>query len=95
MPKGPFSPSQFVPTEWSTAADKAKFGNTLLRFLDADCPRELFTKKFYTRLSMTFGNIAHYVEGAIMRSADGLYRVPTAFRHPFAVHNHTIQSARR
>lgn len=60
MPKGPFSPSQFVPTEWSTAADKAKFANTLLRFLDADCPRELFTKKFYTRLSMTFGNIAHY-----------------------------------
>lgn len=53
MPKGPFSPSQFVPTEWSTAADKAKFGNTLLRFLDADCPRELFTKKFCTRLSMT------------------------------------------
>ena len=60
MPKGSFSPSQFIPTEWSTAADKAKFGNTLLRFLDADCPRELFTKKFYTRLSMTFGNIAHY-----------------------------------
>jgi hypothetical protein len=60
MPKGPFVPSQFVATEWSTAADKANFGNTLLRFLDADCPRELFTKKFYARLSMTFGNIAHY-----------------------------------
>lgn len=60
MPKGPFSPSEFVPTEWSTATDKANFGNILLRFLDADCPRELFTKKFYTRLSMTFGNIAHY-----------------------------------
>lgn len=64
MPKGPFSPSEFVPTEWSTAAEKAAFGNTLLQFLDAGCPRELFTKKFYTRLSMTFGNIAHdNVEG--------------------------------
>lgn len=53
MPKGPFTPSEFVPTEWSTAADKADFGNALLQFLDADCPRELFANKFYTRLSMT------------------------------------------
>jgi hypothetical protein len=60
MTKGPFSPAEFVPTEWSTAAEKAAFGNTLLRFIDAGCPRELFTKKFYTRLSMTFGNIAQY-----------------------------------
>jgi hypothetical protein len=60
MPKGPLSASEFVSTEWSTAAEKAAFGNTLLHFLDADCPRELFTKRFYTRLSMTFGNIAHY-----------------------------------
>ena len=60
MPKGPFLASEFTPTEWSTAADKADFGNTLLHFLDAGCPRELFTKKFYNRLSMTFGNIAHY-----------------------------------
>jgi hypothetical protein len=60
MTKGPFCPAEFVPTEWSTAAEKATFGNTLLHFIDAGCPRELFTKKFYTRLSMTFGNIAHY-----------------------------------
>jgi len=60
MPKGPFLPSEFTPTEWSTAADKASFGNTLLHFLDSGCSRELFTKKFYNRLSMTFGNIAHY-----------------------------------
>lgn len=64
MPKGPFAPSEFVPTEWSTAIEKANFGNALLHFLGARCPRELFTKKFYTRLSMTFGNIAHYnIEG--------------------------------
>jgi hypothetical protein len=60
MPNGPFLPAEFVPTEFSTSAEKAAFGNALLHFLDADCPRDLFTKKFYNRLSMTFGNIAHY-----------------------------------
>jgi hypothetical protein len=60
MPKGPFLASEFIPTEWSTAAEKAAFGNALLHFVDLGCPRELFTKKFYNRLSMTFGNIAHY-----------------------------------
>lgn len=60
MPKGPFLPSEFVPTQFSSAADKADFGNALLHFLDSDCPQELFTKKLYQRLSMTFGNIAHY-----------------------------------
>ena len=60
MPKGPLLPSEFVPTKFSSAADKAEFGNALLHFLDADCPQELFTKKLYNRLSMTFGHIAHY-----------------------------------
>lgn len=59
MPRGPFLPSEFVPTQFSSGADKANFGNTLLHFLDSDCARELFTKKFYNRLSMTFGHIAH------------------------------------
>ena len=60
IPKGPFLPAQFLPTKFSTTADKADFGNTLLHFLDAGCARGLFTRKFYDRLSMTFGNIAHY-----------------------------------
>jgi hypothetical protein len=60
MSKGPFLPSEFVPTKFSSAADKADFGSALLNFLDADCPQELFTKKLYQRLSMTFGHIAHY-----------------------------------
>ena len=60
MPKGPFLASEFTPTERSTAAEKAAFGNAVLHFVDLGCPRELFTKKFYNRLSMTFGNIAHY-----------------------------------
>jgi hypothetical protein len=60
MSKGPFAPLQFTPTQCSSAADKAEFGNTLLRFLDAGCPQELFTNKLYRRLSMSFGHIAHY-----------------------------------
>jgi len=60
MPRGPFLPSEFVPTKFSSAADKADFGNALLNFLDAGCPQGLFTKKLYLRLSMTFGHIAHY-----------------------------------
>jgi hypothetical protein len=60
MPKGPFLPSEFVPTKFSTSADKAAFGNTFLHFIDSDWKETLFTKTFYNRLSNTFGHIAHY-----------------------------------
>jgi len=59
MPKGPFIPSEFVPTQFSTAADKADFGNTLLLFIESEWKQTLFTKSFYNRLSMCFGHIAH------------------------------------
>jgi hypothetical protein len=59
MPKGPLFPSELTATQWSTQADKADFGNTLLYFIDADFKRTLFTTKLYNRLSMTFGHIAH------------------------------------
>ena len=36
MPKGPFLPSDFTATKFSTAADKAEFGNTLLRFIESE-----------------------------------------------------------
>jgi hypothetical protein len=60
MPKGPFLPSDFKATKFSTAADKAEFGNTLLRFIESEWASALFTKSFYSRLSMCFGHIAHY-----------------------------------
>jgi hypothetical protein len=60
MPKGPFLPSDYTPTKFSTAADKAEFGNTLLRFIESEWAPALFTKSFYNRLSMCFGHIAHY-----------------------------------
>jgi len=60
MPKGPFRPSDFTATKFSTAGDKAEFGNTFLRFIESEWASALFTKSFYNRLSMSFGHIAHY-----------------------------------
>jgi hypothetical protein len=60
MPKGPFLPSDFTATKFSTAADKAEFGNTLLRFIESEWAPALFTESFYNRLSMCFVHIARY-----------------------------------
>jgi len=60
MPKGPFLPSEFVPTKFSSAQDKADFGNAFLRFIESEWPRTAFSKSFYNRLSMCFSHIAHY-----------------------------------
>ncbi len=60
MPKGPFTPSEFTPTQWSTATEKADFANTLLRFIEAGWKPTMFTKKLYNRLSMCYGHIAHF-----------------------------------
>ena len=64
MPKGPFLPDEFTPTKFSTASDKAEFGNHFLRFIESECAQALFTKDFYHRLSMCFGNIAHFDRGS-------------------------------
>lgn len=60
MSTGPFSPSQFIPTKWSTAEEKARFGNALLHLIDSGFARNLFTDRLYSRLSNCFGHIAHY-----------------------------------
>jgi hypothetical protein len=60
MPAKPFDTSQFVATQWSTAADKAAFGNAFLHFIESEWKRSLFTKSFYQRLSNCLGHIAHY-----------------------------------
>jgi hypothetical protein len=59
MPKGPFHPSEFVPTKFSSAQDKADFGNTFLHFIESEWARTAFSKSFYNRLSMCFSHIAH------------------------------------
>jgi hypothetical protein len=60
MPKGPFHPSEFVPTKFSSAQDKADFGNAFLHFIESEWARAAFSKSFYNRLSMCFLHIAHY-----------------------------------
>lgn len=58
--KGVFTAEQFTPTQWDTAAQKAKFANHFLDFVESGFPASKFPKWFYTRLSMTFGHIAHF-----------------------------------
>jgi hypothetical protein len=53
-----FTASDFLPTKWSTAEEKAFFGNTLLHFILTGFLSGRFTEKLYTRLSMCFGFIA-------------------------------------
>ena len=55
--------SQFTPTEWDTAQDKAAFAKQFMRFVRSDFAAKHFTERFYRRLSNTFGNIAHYNRG--------------------------------
>lgn len=55
-----FSASQFTPTQWDSAEQKAKFANQFVRFVESDFKNTLFPNWFYNRLSMTFGHIAHY-----------------------------------
>jgi hypothetical protein len=55
-----FQASQFTPTQWSTAKDKAWFANQFVRFVRSDFAARHFTDRFYRRLSNTFGHIAHY-----------------------------------
>jgi hypothetical protein len=87
MPKGPFLPSEFIPTQFSTAADKADFGNTLLRFIESEWKQTLFTKSFYNRLSMCFGHIAHFnrptfYETWFTSDADRLRFLHHCLKHP-------------
>ena len=61
-----FVAADFVPTQWGTSEQKAKFANALLTFIARDFPRSKFHENFYRRLSNTFGHIADY-------NRDGFY----------------------
>lgn len=58
-----FTDQDFIPTKFSTAADKAWFANALCRFIESDCRQTLWTRRLYTRLSLCFGHIAHHDSG--------------------------------
>jgi hypothetical protein len=55
-----FSASEFTPTQWDTAQDKAEFANRLLDFMLTGFVAGRFTNKLYKRLSSCFGHIAHF-----------------------------------
>lgn len=58
-----FAAEQFTPTKWDTAAQKAKFANHFVRFVEGGFKPTLFYDWFYKRLSNCFGHIAHYNRG--------------------------------
>jgi hypothetical protein len=57
------SSERFTPTKWDTSADKEKFAEQFKKFVSGGYQLKHFPKWFYTRLSMTFGHIAHYNQG--------------------------------
>jgi hypothetical protein len=61
-----FTAAEFTPKQWTSAEDKAKFANALMKFIANEFPRRSFTRSLYQRLSNTFGHIAH-------TNVDGFY----------------------
>src|SRR5271166_5969968 len=60
-----FEPDHFTATQWSTAEDKAKFANALMKFIADEFPRQSFSKAIYQRL-----RAANVIEVFRMREAD-------------------------
>ncbi len=82
-----FEPNQFVATKWSTAEDKAKFANALMKFIANEFPRPALSKALYQRLSNTFGSIAHtnregYYSVFFERDADKVVFLDQTLRWP-------------
>jgi hypothetical protein len=48
-----FTAAEFTPTQWASAEGKAKFANTLMKFIANEFPRQSFTRSLYHRLSNT------------------------------------------
>ena len=55
-----FQASEFQPTRWNTAEDKARFANWLVGFIINGCPADKLPQWAYEKLTHTFGFIAHY-----------------------------------
>ena len=82
-----FQPSQFTPAKWETAQDKVRFAKQFVRFVQSDFAVAHFSDRFYRRLSMTFGNIAHYNRGGFWSeffttTADKVRFLEQTLQHP-------------
>lgn len=62
---------KYTATQWDTEADKEKFVRQFKAFVESDFAKSKFPKWFYTRLSMTFGHIAHYNQGGFYETFFG------------------------
>jgi hypothetical protein len=63
-----FTAEQFKPTQWNTAQDKADFANQFVRFVEGGFSASEFAPDFYSRLSQTFGHIAHFDRGTFFKT---------------------------
>lgn len=59
----PFEAELLTSTQHTTAEQKARFGNALVRFVMGGFQRDKFTASLYRQLSNCFGHIAHYDRG--------------------------------
>lgn len=55
-----FTADQFVPTQWESTEQKARFAKQFIRFSQAAFAWQQFPHAFYLRLALTFGHIAHF-----------------------------------
>ena len=82
-----FKENLFTPTRWETAHDKARFARQFVRFVQSDFAAQHFTDRFYRRLSMTFGHIAHcnragFWEEFFTTTADKVRFLEQTLQHP-------------
>ncbi len=68
MTRKRFATDRFTATRHSTAEGKARFCDTFVRFVVRGFDRKAFTTRFYQRLSLIFGHIAHF-------NADGFWEI--------------------
>lgn len=63
-----FTADQFVPTQSSSAQDKADFANAFVSFVENGFQFAHFPKDFYRRLSQSFGHAAHFDQATFYRT---------------------------
>jgi hypothetical protein len=82
-----FTPECFSPTKWDNAEKKTTFARQFIKFVRSDFAKSQFPKTFYTRLSGTFGHIAHYNQGGFydeffITTADKVRFLRQTMQHP-------------
>ena len=84
MTRKPLAADRFTATPHSTPEEKAHFCDNFVRFVLRGFDRKLFKSKFYHRLSLIFGHIAHFNENSFW---DVWFSTPEKQRH-FVQHVH-------